>query len=112
MADHGLEWIFRLAIEPRRMWRRYLLGNPVFLWRVMSERHAHRDDPAVEAAAILSFSDGGNGGHAHTNGTGNGNGNGRAHGGGNGHGEHENGVIHTERPPGRSETAGRRLPDA
>ncbi|MEA2423882.1 MAG: N-acetylglucosaminyldiphosphoundecaprenol N-acetyl-beta-D-mannosaminyltransferase [Thermoleophilaceae bacterium] len=112
MADHGLEWIFRLAIEPRRMWRRYLLGNPVFLWRVMSERHAHRDDPAVEAAAILSFSDGGSGGHAHTNGTRNGNGNGRAHGGGNGNGEHENGVIHTERPPGRSQTAGRRLPDA
>ncbi len=35
----GLEWIFRLAIEPHRMWRRYLLGNPVFLSRVMSERN-------------------------------------------------------------------------
>ena len=42
MADHGLEWIFRLAIEPRRMWRRYLLGNPVFLWRVMNERQDRR----------------------------------------------------------------------
>src|SRR5205807_3872129 len=29
LADIGLEWIFRLAIEPQRMWRRYLLGNPV-----------------------------------------------------------------------------------
>jgi N-acetylglucosaminyldiphosphoundecaprenol N-acetyl-beta-D-mannosaminyltransferase len=38
LADHGLEWIFRLAIEPRRMWRRYLLGNPAFLWRVFEER--------------------------------------------------------------------------
>lgn len=38
MADHGLEWIFRLALEPRRMWRRYLLGNPAFLWRVLEER--------------------------------------------------------------------------
>jgi N-acetylglucosaminyldiphosphoundecaprenol N-acetyl-beta-D-mannosaminyltransferase len=37
LADNGLEWIFRLAIEPQRMWRRYLLGNPVFLARVMSE---------------------------------------------------------------------------
>lgn len=37
LADNGLEWIFRLAIEPRRMWRRYLLGNPVFLGRVFSE---------------------------------------------------------------------------
>ena len=31
LADNGLEWIFRLGIEPQRMWRRYLLGNPVFL---------------------------------------------------------------------------------
>ncbi len=38
MADNGLEWIFRLAVEPRRMWRRYLLGNPVFLHRVLEER--------------------------------------------------------------------------
>lgn len=38
MADHGLEWIFRLAMEPRRMWRRYLIGNPAFLYRVMQER--------------------------------------------------------------------------
>jgi N-acetylglucosaminyldiphosphoundecaprenol N-acetyl-beta-D-mannosaminyltransferase len=37
LADNGLEWIFRLAIEPQRMWRRYLLGNPVFLKRVLSE---------------------------------------------------------------------------
>ena len=34
LSDNGLEWIFRLAIEPQRMWRRYLLGNPVFLSRV------------------------------------------------------------------------------
>ena len=38
MSDNGLEWIFRLAVEPRRMWRRYLLGNPVFLRRVIEER--------------------------------------------------------------------------
>jgi N-acetylglucosaminyldiphosphoundecaprenol N-acetyl-beta-D-mannosaminyltransferase len=37
LADNGFEWIFRLAIEPQRMWRRYLLGNPVFLSRVLSE---------------------------------------------------------------------------
>jgi N-acetylglucosaminyldiphosphoundecaprenol N-acetyl-beta-D-mannosaminyltransferase len=35
LADNGLEWIFRLAIDPQRMWRRYLLGNPVFLRRVL-----------------------------------------------------------------------------
>jgi N-acetylglucosaminyldiphosphoundecaprenol N-acetyl-beta-D-mannosaminyltransferase len=37
LADNGLEWIFRLAIEPNRMWRRYLLGNPVFVSRVMTQ---------------------------------------------------------------------------
>jgi N-acetylglucosaminyldiphosphoundecaprenol N-acetyl-beta-D-mannosaminyltransferase len=37
LADNGLEWIFRLAIEPQRMWRRYLLGNPVFVSRVMAQ---------------------------------------------------------------------------
>lgn len=44
LADNGLEWIFRLAIEPQRMWRRYLLGNPQFVGRVMAQarsRHAH-----------------------------------------------------------------------
>ena len=40
LADNGLEWIFRLAVEPRRMWRRYLLGNPMFLSRVLTEARA------------------------------------------------------------------------
>ncbi len=28
----GLEWLFRLCSEPRRLWRRYLIGNTHFLW--------------------------------------------------------------------------------
>ena len=35
--DHSLEWLYRLCIEPKRMWRRYLLGNPLFVWNVMKE---------------------------------------------------------------------------
>lgn len=31
MQDAGLEWAFRLATEPRRLWRRYLIHNPRFL---------------------------------------------------------------------------------
>lgn len=31
IQDRGLEWAFRLASEPRRLWRRYLLGNPAFV---------------------------------------------------------------------------------
>jgi exopolysaccharide biosynthesis WecB/TagA/CpsF family protein len=29
----GVEWLFRLVQEPGRLWRRYIVGNPVFLWR-------------------------------------------------------------------------------
>lgn len=32
MQRAGLEWLFRLLSEPRRLWRRYLIGNLVFLW--------------------------------------------------------------------------------
>jgi N-acetylglucosaminyldiphosphoundecaprenol N-acetyl-beta-D-mannosaminyltransferase len=35
MTDHGLEWVCRLVAEPRKLWRRYLLGNPWFFWRVI-----------------------------------------------------------------------------
>jgi N-acetylglucosaminyldiphosphoundecaprenol N-acetyl-beta-D-mannosaminyltransferase len=31
MQDHGLEWLFRLRTEPRRVWRRYVFNNPMFL---------------------------------------------------------------------------------
>jgi N-acetylglucosaminyldiphosphoundecaprenol N-acetyl-beta-D-mannosaminyltransferase len=34
----GLEWLYRLSHEPRRLGRRYLVGNPVFLARVARQR--------------------------------------------------------------------------
>ncbi|MDE2385081.1 MAG: WecB/TagA/CpsF family glycosyltransferase [Alphaproteobacteria bacterium] len=36
----GLEWTWRFAIEPRRMFRRYVLGNPAFILRAARERLA------------------------------------------------------------------------
>lgn len=33
-----LEWAWRLGIEPRRLWRRYVIGNPAFLWRVARQK--------------------------------------------------------------------------
>ena len=36
--EHGLEWLYRLCVEPRRMWRRYVLGNPLFVWNVGKEK--------------------------------------------------------------------------
>lgn len=38
LTDNGLEWLARLIIEPRRLWRRYLIGNPLFLFRVLRQR--------------------------------------------------------------------------
>jgi N-acetylglucosaminyldiphosphoundecaprenol N-acetyl-beta-D-mannosaminyltransferase len=38
LTDNGFEWLARLFIEPRRLWRRYLIGNPLFAWRVLRER--------------------------------------------------------------------------
>jgi N-acetylglucosaminyldiphosphoundecaprenol N-acetyl-beta-D-mannosaminyltransferase len=32
MRTHGLEWLYRLMREPRRLWRRYLIVNPPFLF--------------------------------------------------------------------------------
>ncbi|MBI1293086.1 WecB/TagA/CpsF family glycosyltransferase [bacterium] len=37
MRRNGLEWLYRLILEPRRLARRYLIGNFVFIWRVLRE---------------------------------------------------------------------------
>lgn len=42
MTDHGLEWLARLVVEPQRLWRRYLVGNPLFLWRIVKQRVQHK----------------------------------------------------------------------
>lgn len=36
--DHGLEWLYRLLKEPKRMWRRYIIGNALFLWNMVKEK--------------------------------------------------------------------------
>ena len=35
---HGLEWLYRLLKEPKRMWRRYIIGNALFLWNMVKEK--------------------------------------------------------------------------
>ncbi len=35
MANHGLEWVYRLIQEPGRLWKRYLIGNPLFFLKVL-----------------------------------------------------------------------------
>lgn len=36
MQDRGLEWLYRLIKEPRRLWKRYLSNNPRFVWRILT----------------------------------------------------------------------------
>jgi exopolysaccharide biosynthesis WecB/TagA/CpsF family protein len=45
----GVEWVFRLVREPGRLWRRYIIGNPVFLWRAWRLRTG---DAAIDASRV------------------------------------------------------------
>ena len=38
MRENGLEWLYRLCSEPRRLWKRYLVYNTEFVWRVLTSR--------------------------------------------------------------------------
>jgi N-acetylglucosaminyldiphosphoundecaprenol N-acetyl-beta-D-mannosaminyltransferase len=37
MQRSGLEWLFRLGCEPKRLWKRYLKNNPVFAWKIFGQ---------------------------------------------------------------------------
>jgi N-acetylglucosaminyldiphosphoundecaprenol N-acetyl-beta-D-mannosaminyltransferase len=37
MQQRGLEWLWRLGLEPRRLWRRYLILNPAYLARLTAQ---------------------------------------------------------------------------
>lgn len=38
LTANGFEWLGRLAIEPRRLWQRYVVGNPLFFWRLFRHK--------------------------------------------------------------------------
>ncbi|MEB3159873.1 MAG: WecB/TagA/CpsF family glycosyltransferase [Synechocystis sp.] len=38
MSEMGLEWLFRLSLEPKRLWRRYLIESLPFVWLVLKQR--------------------------------------------------------------------------
>lgn len=42
-TDLGLEWLTRLLTEPHRLWKRYLVGNPLFFYRILKERFALKE---------------------------------------------------------------------
>lgn len=38
MINLGLEWLYRLLKEPRRLWRRYVFGNIIFIRHILKEK--------------------------------------------------------------------------
>ena len=48
MQRSGLEWSFRLLSEPRRLWRRYLINNSLFLWMILLEALNKKSVPQEE----------------------------------------------------------------
>jgi len=41
MQDRGLEWLFRLYQEPKRLWRRYLYLNPLYVWMIIRQKFGY-----------------------------------------------------------------------
>lgn len=46
MQQNGLEWLFRLLTEPRRLWKRYLVNNPLFVGKIMLQLSGLRHYPS------------------------------------------------------------------
>jgi N-acetylglucosaminyldiphosphoundecaprenol N-acetyl-beta-D-mannosaminyltransferase len=49
MQRSGLEWLFRLTQDPRRLWRRYLKTNSLFLWLYLSRQLSFRRADVAES---------------------------------------------------------------
>jgi exopolysaccharide biosynthesis WecB/TagA/CpsF family protein len=57
MQQHALEWFWRLVLEPRRLWRRYLVLNPAYLVRLSAQKLGlwRASPPAASDARPDSF---------------------------------------------------------
>lgn len=63
VSEMGVEWLYRLLSEPRRLWKRYLLEGPTFFWYLMlqalnlySDPFDHKDKPS-EATSYNSMAE-------------------------------------------------------
>lgn len=52
VREIGMEWFFRMIQEPGRMWKRYVLGNNVFLYRILKERLQKPKQPSPRHARL------------------------------------------------------------
>lgn len=48
MQRSGLEWFFRLSTEPRRLWKRYLINNPKFVYNILLQLTGMKKYPIAE----------------------------------------------------------------
>ncbi|MEM6712220.1 MAG: WecB/TagA/CpsF family glycosyltransferase [Pseudomonadota bacterium] len=57
MQKRGLEWVYRLAMEPRRLWKRYLYLNPLFCWEIAKQVvfRGVRDDVAATEPSVMRY---------------------------------------------------------
>ncbi|NER00909.1 MAG: WecB/TagA/CpsF family glycosyltransferase [Cyanothece sp. SIO2G6] len=54
VSDTGLEWMYRLLREPRRLWKRYILHDLPFIWVLLEEFIKSKRQPTVERAGSPS----------------------------------------------------------
>jgi exopolysaccharide biosynthesis WecB/TagA/CpsF family protein len=57
MQKYALEWLWRLGLEPKRLWRRYILLNPAYLSRLAAQKSGlwKAQPPAPDAEAVSGF---------------------------------------------------------
>lgn len=56
MQRNGLKWFYRLCVRPSRLWRRYLVNNPLFLLRLLAQatglcHHPVENDPTANSTS-------------------------------------------------------------
>lgn len=54
LISMGLEWLYRLVKEPRRLWRRYLIGNSKFLAAILYEKYILNQYPVLDDLESLN----------------------------------------------------------
>lgn len=55
MTNSGLEWFHRLISEPKRLWKRYLVGGPLFCWLIIKQKLKLRS--LLSVRLLRSFTD-------------------------------------------------------
>lgn len=53
VSDAGLEWLYRLLAEPKRLWKRYLIEGLPFFWLVLKQKFNSYDTPTEEKTSEI-----------------------------------------------------------